>query len=53
MIREVLEELKELGFDTSKPSFSWALLVNRVITKPHRDAKVDAFQNWGGLKKTF
>ncbi|XP_061349221.1 uncharacterized protein LOC133294548 [Gastrolobium bilobum] len=46
-LKKAVEEVKGLGFDPSKSSFSVALLAKRAITKSQWDAKVDAFKNWG------
>lgn len=42
-----MEEIKELGFDTSKVSFGVALLAKRAITKSQWDAKIDVLKRWG------
>lgn len=42
-----MEEIKGLGFDTSKYNFCVALLAKRAISKSQWDAKVDALKSWG------
>ncbi|WJX96144.1 hypothetical protein P8452_77387 [Trifolium repens] len=46
-LKNVVEEIKELGFDPSKGSFSVALLAKRATTKSQWDAKVDVLKSWG------
>ncbi|CAL5198858.1 unnamed protein product [Lathyrus oleraceus] len=46
-LRKAVEEIKELGFDTSKVSFGVALLAKRAITKSQWDAKIDVLKRWG------
>ncbi|CAK8577881.1 unnamed protein product [Lathyrus sativus] len=43
----LLEELKDLGFNPSKTSFSVALMAKTTVTKTKWKEKVDAFKNWG------
>ncbi|CAL0330663.1 unnamed protein product [Lupinus luteus] len=44
---KVLDEVKNMGFDPSKASFSVAILAKKAITKSKWDAKIDAFKTWG------
>jgi mTERF domain-containing protein len=46
-LKNAVEEIKELGFDPSKGSFSVALLAKRATTKSQWDAKVDVLKSWG------
>ncbi|KAI5415796.1 uncharacterized protein LOC127073323 [Lathyrus oleraceus] len=46
-LREVVEEIKGLGFHPSNYKFCLALLAKRAITKSQWDAKIDAFKCWG------
>ncbi|XP_050870426.1 uncharacterized protein LOC127073322 isoform X1 [Lathyrus oleraceus] len=46
-LRKAVEEIKGLGFDTSKYNFCVALLAKRAISKSQWDAKVDALKSWG------
>ncbi|KAK7303807.1 hypothetical protein RJT34_14724 [Clitoria ternatea] len=46
-MRGPLNEVKQLGFDSSKVNFVIALLAKMVIPKPRWDAKVNAFKSWG------
>ncbi|OIW18471.1 hypothetical protein TanjilG_13223 [Lupinus angustifolius] len=44
---KVLDEVKKMGFNPSKTSFSVAMLAKKAITKAQWDAKIDAFKTWG------
>ncbi|XP_057419065.1 uncharacterized protein LOC130713307 [Lotus japonicus] len=46
-LKEVVEEVKGLGFHPSKTLFVVALQAKRGISKSLWDAKVDAFKTWG------
>ncbi|CAJ2653889.1 uncharacterized protein LOC123922261 [Trifolium pratense] len=46
-LRNVLEEIKELGFHPSSYKFCMALLAKKAITKSQWDAKVDVLKSWG------
>ncbi|BAT80246.1 hypothetical protein LR48_Vigan468s006800 [Vigna angularis] len=46
-LREVIDEVKEMGFDPSKITFVIALHAKWVLSKSRWDAKVDAFKMWG------
>ncbi|KAK7348229.1 hypothetical protein VNO80_22779 [Phaseolus coccineus] len=46
-LRNVVEEVKLLGFDPLKLSFALALLAKRAVSKPLWDAKVEALKKWG------
>ncbi|CAK8531706.1 unnamed protein product [Lathyrus sativus] len=43
----LLEELKDLGFNPSKYSFTVALIAKTSVTKTRWNEKVDAFKKWG------
>ncbi|QCE13250.1 uncharacterized protein LOC114162639 [Vigna unguiculata] len=46
-LSEAIDEVMEMGFDTSKITFAIALHAKRVVSKSRWDAKVDAFKMWG------
>ncbi|XP_058723450.1 uncharacterized protein LOC131595178 [Vicia villosa] len=46
---ELVEELKDLGFNPSKPAFGVALAAKISVTKTRWKEKVDAFKKWGWL----
>ncbi|TKY72623.1 Mitochodrial transcription termination factor-related [Spatholobus suberectus] len=46
-MRKVVDELKEMGFETSKINFVIALQAKRAVSKSRWDAKVVAFKSWG------
>ncbi|CAK8531731.1 unnamed protein product [Lathyrus sativus] len=43
----LLKELKDLGFNPSKTTFSIALIAKNSVTKTRWKEKVDAFKKWG------
>ncbi|XP_027338294.1 uncharacterized protein LOC113852255 [Abrus precatorius] len=51
LLKEV-EEVKGLGFDPSKSSFSTALLAKHTVRNSHWDEKVDVFKSWGWSDET-
>ncbi|KAL2341752.1 hypothetical protein Fmac_009692 [Flemingia macrophylla] len=46
-MEKAVEEVKEMGFETSKCKFVIALVAKRTVSKPRWDAKVEAFKRWG------
>ncbi|CAJ2662095.1 mTERF protein [Trifolium pratense] len=46
-ILNVVEELKDLGFNPSQTIFYVALIAKRTVTKTRWEEKVDAFKKWG------
>ncbi|KOM33524.1 hypothetical protein LR48_Vigan01g308000 [Vigna angularis] len=46
-LRPAIEEVKLLGFDPLKLSFTLAILAKRAVSKPLWDAKVDVLKKWG------
>ncbi|XP_047153857.1 uncharacterized protein LOC124825312 [Vigna umbellata] len=46
-LRPAIEEVKLLGFEPLKLSFTLAILAKRAVSKPLWDAKVDVLKKWG------
>lgn len=46
-LTNVIQEVKLLGFDPLKLSFTVAIMAKRVVPKSLWDAKVDVFKRWG------
>ncbi|TKY72622.1 Mitochodrial transcription termination factor-related [Spatholobus suberectus] len=46
-MREAIDEVKGMGFETSKCKFVIALLAKRAVSKSGWDAKVEALKSWG------
>jgi mTERF domain-containing protein len=53
VLGEMVDELKNLGFDPSKAYFGDALLAKIGLSKSKWDEKIDAFKNWGWSEETI
>ncbi|PNY06534.1 hypothetical protein L195_g003003 [Trifolium pratense] len=53
VFEEMVEELKNMGFDPSKIYFGDALLAKLGLSKSKWDAKIDTFKKWGWSEETI